>query len=154
MIQLKRGPEANRNSIIPADGQPIYTKDKHQLFIGDGISPGGVPLTTSLAENIILKSNDIGNISGIVNIDFSQYPVYSATLSNTTTFSFQNMSNGSIYKLYLTTVTTPQSVALPPGYSSTSLTFTINTDDTCEITIFKNISNYYTISNSLTFRLA
>jgi hypothetical protein len=43
-IKLKRGLEINRTSITPAEGEVIYTKDNTEVYIGDGITPGGIEL--------------------------------------------------------------------------------------------------------------
>ncbi len=40
-IKLKKGLEANRTSIIPAEGEPLYTTDEKKLYIGDGVTAGG-----------------------------------------------------------------------------------------------------------------
>ena len=41
-IKLKRGLEANRNTITPLLGEIIYTTDNTEIFIGDGSTPGGL----------------------------------------------------------------------------------------------------------------
>lgn len=41
-LQIRRGTEADRTTITPAVGEPIYTTDNKELFIGDGTTPGGV----------------------------------------------------------------------------------------------------------------
>jgi len=43
-VKLRTGVEANRTSIIPLLGEPIYTTDTKMLYIGDGITPGGIAL--------------------------------------------------------------------------------------------------------------
>jgi hypothetical protein len=45
-IQLKRGTESNRGGVTPASGEPLVTTDTHELFIGDGSTPGGLPVGT------------------------------------------------------------------------------------------------------------
>lgn len=42
-LLLRRGPEANRASFTPADGELIVTTDQgaQRLYIGDGVTPGG-----------------------------------------------------------------------------------------------------------------
>lgn len=40
-LKLRRGKESERTTIIPEDGEPIYTIDNHRLFIGDGSTKGG-----------------------------------------------------------------------------------------------------------------
>ena len=44
IIRLKRGLETDRQSITPSLGEIIYTTDNTEVFIGDGLTPGGVEL--------------------------------------------------------------------------------------------------------------
>jgi hypothetical protein len=41
-LKLRRGLEADRASITPAEGEPLYTTDGKKLYIGDGATAGGV----------------------------------------------------------------------------------------------------------------
>jgi hypothetical protein len=41
-LKFRRGTEANRTSITPAEGEPIFTTDEKKLYIGDGTTAGGV----------------------------------------------------------------------------------------------------------------
>jgi hypothetical protein len=41
-IQIRRGVEAQRASIIPDTGELLFTTDNKQLFIGDGTTAGGL----------------------------------------------------------------------------------------------------------------
>ena len=41
-LQVRRGLEADRGSITPAQGEPIFTTDTKQLFVGDGTTVGGI----------------------------------------------------------------------------------------------------------------
>ena len=41
-LKFRRGTNAGRAAITPAEGEPIYTTDTKQLFIGDGTTAGGV----------------------------------------------------------------------------------------------------------------
>lgn len=45
-IQVKRGVEANRASVTPKVAEPIFTTDEKELYIGDGTTPGGIPVGT------------------------------------------------------------------------------------------------------------
>lgn len=45
-IKVKRGVEANRVALTPLVGEPIFTTDDNELFIGDGVSSGGIPVGT------------------------------------------------------------------------------------------------------------
>ncbi len=41
-IQIRRGVEAQRSLITPDAGEPLFTTDNKQLFIGDGATAGGL----------------------------------------------------------------------------------------------------------------
>ena len=66
-LQFRRGTDSDRLSITPAAGEPIFTSDTKELFIGDGSTTGGVDLITtklgSVSGNIIPDADstyDIG----------------------------------------------------------------------------------------------
>ena len=42
-LKLKRGADADRLNYTPQEGELIYTTDNKQIFVGDGITPGGNP---------------------------------------------------------------------------------------------------------------
>jgi len=41
-IQFKRGTNADRTSITPASGEPLWTTDTEAFYIGNGSTPGGI----------------------------------------------------------------------------------------------------------------
>lgn len=41
-LKFRRGTNAGRTAITPAEGEPIFTTDTKQLYIGDGTTAGGV----------------------------------------------------------------------------------------------------------------
>ena len=46
-LQIRRGTDAERlGSFTPAEGELIYTTDTKKLYVGDGITPGGVAIDT------------------------------------------------------------------------------------------------------------
>jgi len=45
-FKIKRGPDADRLQITPAEGELIYTTDFKKLFVGDGTTLGGVAVDT------------------------------------------------------------------------------------------------------------
>ena len=49
-ILLRRGPEIDRESIIPTMGEPLFTTDTHRLYIGDGETDGVSLGTTALCR--------------------------------------------------------------------------------------------------------
>lgn len=80
-LKIRRGTNALRQTIVPEQGELIYTTDTKKLYIGDGINAGGFPvtgdpflglanviedLTPQLGGNLDLNANDItgtGNIN-------------------------------------------------------------------------------------------
>ena len=45
-LQIRRGTESLRTTINPAQGEIIYTTDTKKMYIGDGITAGGTPVTS------------------------------------------------------------------------------------------------------------
>ena len=43
-LKLRRGTNADRTGITPAEGEPIYTTDTKKLYIGDGTTAGGTEI--------------------------------------------------------------------------------------------------------------
>jgi hypothetical protein len=46
-IQFKRGTNADRTSIMPASGEPLWTTDTKNFYVGDGITAGGILIAGS-----------------------------------------------------------------------------------------------------------
>lgn len=78
-LQIRRGTEAERLTITPAEGELIYTTDTKILYVGDGATIGGTKADTgilSLAEDTTPQlggSLDLNsqNITGVGNINNS-----------------------------------------------------------------------------------
>jgi len=51
-LQIRRGPTADRLSIVPLLGELVYDTNTGAVFIGDGITAGGVPITELSAEDV------------------------------------------------------------------------------------------------------
>jgi hypothetical protein len=75
-LRLRRGLDIERHSVIFAEGEPLYTTDTKQIYIGDGATPGGLLVsgllslsddeTPRLGGSIDLNSHDIigaGNVN-------------------------------------------------------------------------------------------
>ena len=43
-IRFRRGINNNRAQVVPASGEPLWTTDTKKLFVGDGTTPGGIPV--------------------------------------------------------------------------------------------------------------
>lgn len=46
-IKVRRGTDAQRQGVTLAEGEPAFTTDTKQLFVGDGVAPGGVPIAST-----------------------------------------------------------------------------------------------------------
>ena len=79
-LRIRRGTDAERQTIVPLQGEPIYVTDTNKLYVGDGATQGGVLVgpqsqedfdvvndtTPQLGGNLDLNGNDItgtGNIN-------------------------------------------------------------------------------------------
>ena len=73
-LQIRRGTDAERLSITPQEGEPIFAIDTKEFFIGDGTTQGGVLVsgtlvnetTPALGTDLDLNGNNIvgtGNIN-------------------------------------------------------------------------------------------
>ena len=142
VLQLRRGPNADRLSITPQEGELIYVTDYttagvSPLWLGDGTTAGGVEIDTSSGSGITdivndttpqlggtldLNSNDItgtGNIDINGNID-SVGNLTSALVQTTGTFVLEGTSfNTSITKVEPTAART---ITLPDASGTIALT--------------------------------
>jgi hypothetical protein len=79
-LRIRRGTNAERQTIIFAEGELVYTTDTKDLFVGDGITLGGIPagggsggglsaviddLNPSLGGNLNLNSREINGTGDI-----------------------------------------------------------------------------------------
>jgi hypothetical protein len=46
-LQLRRGPLADLATITPLAGEPIWTTDTNKLYVGDGVTPGGIMVSST-----------------------------------------------------------------------------------------------------------
>jgi len=75
-LQIRRGTDAERQTITPKVGEPIFTTDQKEFYIGDGTTQGGIQIsgtlvneeTPQLGANLDLNNNDITG-TGNINID-------------------------------------------------------------------------------------
>lgn len=100
-LRLRRGLDAERLTITPDAGEPIYTTDTKKLYVGDGVTTGGVEISASgsgiaeivsdttpqLGGNLDLNGN---NVTGVGNINID------GTISATGNISLGNDSSDSI----------------------------------------------------------
>ena len=57
-VKVLRGPEANRATVIPAQGEFILTTDEMRVYVGDGTQAGGQAISTS---NFVVTGNQCLN---------------------------------------------------------------------------------------------
>jgi len=60
-LQLKRTTSLNRTNYTPKDGEPIIEKDTQKLYIGDGSTPGGFPISggASSSTGVVIPTGAI-----------------------------------------------------------------------------------------------
>ena len=61
-LRLRRGTDAQRLLITPLEGELIYTTDTQEIYVGDGVTAGGIRVTGLVPENI----EDLQNVSSSV----------------------------------------------------------------------------------------
>jgi len=75
-LRIRRGTDAERQTIIFAEGELVYTTDTKDLYVGDGTTFGGIPagggisavvddLTPQLGGNLDLNENEINGTGDI-----------------------------------------------------------------------------------------
>lgn len=57
-ILVRRGPEVDRENIIPTMGEPLFTTDTHRFYVGDGDTSGGRPVVDIDTGYFIYKRVD------------------------------------------------------------------------------------------------
>ena len=69
-LQLRRGTTAERLSIVPLPGEPIYDTDLDTIFIGNGIAAGGISAITGItsedAQDIVGQMFVNGQHDGLI----------------------------------------------------------------------------------------
>jgi hypothetical protein len=54
-IQIRRGVEAQRTTIIPDAGELLFTTDNKQVFVGDGATAGGLLVSSGSGTGFVQK---------------------------------------------------------------------------------------------------
>ena len=135
-LLLRRGLEADRLSFIPEEGELIYVTDTKLIYVGDGITPGG----------ILVAGGGTPTPSPTYQLDRSSATVdegSSVTIILTTT----NINDGSNIPY---TITGTGITAADLGLSTLTGSFTVNSN-TASLTL--NIANDATTEGNETFTL-
>lgn len=45
-LRIRRGDKSAVNSIVPAEGEPLWVRDEKELRLGDGETQGGIPIAS------------------------------------------------------------------------------------------------------------
>lgn len=77
IIQVRRGLEASRTSYTPQAGEPIFTTDEKKLYVGDGVTPGGILVDMQSGVQTIIAGTNI-----TVDATDPANPIVSATLDS------------------------------------------------------------------------
>jgi len=81
-LQIRRGLEADRAAVTPAEGELLYTTDENILYVGDGVTPGG---------NIVTGGGGGGGLASVIedtspqlggNLDLNGYGIVSINNQN------------------------------------------------------------------------
>lgn len=133
-LQFRRGDDADRTSITPLSGEPLWIEDTQELYIGDGSTAGGVLITgggggggaptnatyitqtsngtltneqalASLATGILKNTTTTGVLSIAVGADLPSHTHTLADITDDGTMAAQNANNVAITGGSLTDVT-------------------------------------------------
>lgn len=73
-VRLRNGLEVDRIKKVFSKGEVIHTKDTKQTYVGDGVTPGGVPIISNL--------DVVDTIAELTNVDSSVLIVYVRNTNN------------------------------------------------------------------------
>lgn len=78
VIKLKRGVEANRSTVTPSTGEPLYTTDTRRIYVGDGSTAGGLPHLHNSSDIVIGVANawKIQSDEELIVSSYRQYAVF------------------------------------------------------------------------------
>ena len=78
---IRRGLDIERQSVVFAEGEPLYTTDTKKMYVGDGITVGG-NLVSGISSLIEDPSPRISN-----NLDLNSHKITGAGMLSTASIS-------------------------------------------------------------------
>ena len=123
-LQLRRGLDADRAATTFAEGEPIWTTDTNVLYVGDGVTPGGIEIAgggAGVTEIVAGTNITISTSTGVVTINStggaSTSTFYNLTVTNRISFNtattyIQPFTDGTIYTL---DIKSTNGIQLDPG---------------------------------------
>jgi len=66
-IQVRRGTDATRQFVVFDQGEPVYTTDTKKLYVGDGVTMGGVPLSNNNYGDSYIEIRPVSGSTAIEN---------------------------------------------------------------------------------------
>jgi hypothetical protein len=95
-LQLRRGSNTSRQATTFAAGEPVWTTDTNKLFIGDGVTPGGIAVDTTGSFSYTLTtatSSAVGGVKIGSGITITADGTISAATGDSNTFSNITVTN-------------------------------------------------------------
>lgn len=84
-IQIRRGNTTERTSVVFDNGEPAWDQVEKRLYMGDGVTPGGIPVFDTQARVRLESNEDINKVGGVISLTFNNihlsYGYYNATNS-------------------------------------------------------------------------
>lgn len=71
-LRIRRGIEADRTGYFFLEGEPVYTTDTKQVYIGDGVTAGGIGLAPLVHTHTTAAITDI-QITSVTDKNLLQY---------------------------------------------------------------------------------
>jgi len=68
MIRIKRGLDSARQNYILELGELVWTIDRNELWVGDGLTSGGIKVTANI-ENNFIPNDEKGVANGVATLD-------------------------------------------------------------------------------------
>ncbi len=99
VIQFKRGARSSLLTYLAYTGEPLYATDTQQLFIGDGVTLGGISVTSGVSFLNVVRTTGNQDISGEKNFIAG---ISAISISSPNSFATINFDEAYMYDFGLT----------------------------------------------------